>query len=197
MHAYDEQNRHAGMVYVLMLVVACAFGGFVWQLYSGPDVQRIAAEPGPYKTAPPPDAANAPDPVEQGAFNDTLEGRVAETEVTPRPAPEAPVVPETETASTAGPPQLAAAPTFVGNGPYVAQIAALQSESGIEAAWRRYATRAPELFARAHMDVERADLGQRGIYYRVRAGYFADRANATRFCERIRQMGQDCVVTAR
>jgi hypothetical protein len=196
MHAYDDQNRHAGMVYVLMLVVACAFGGFVWQLYSGPDVQRIAAEPGPYKVAPPPEAANAPDAVEQGAFNDTLEGVTQEAQATPRPAPEAPVTPETETPSTAGP-QLSATPVFVSNGPYVAQIAALQSESGIDAAWRRYATRAPELFARANMDVERADLGQRGIYYRVRAGYFADRANATRFCERIRQMGQDCVVAAR
>ena len=42
-----------------------------------------------------------------------------------------------------------------------------------------------------------ADLGARGIYHRVRAGYFADRENATRFCERIRQMGQDCIVVSR
>jgi hypothetical protein len=53
------------------------------------------------------------------------------------------------------------------------------------------------LFAQAQLDVQRADLGQRGIYFRVRAGYFADRANASRFCERIRQMGQDCIPVAR
>jgi hypothetical protein len=97
----------------------------------------------------------------------------------------------------AGAPQLAPQPIFAANGRYVAQLAALQSEAGVEAAWRRYASRAPDLFAHAQLDVERADLGQRGIYYRVRAGYFTDRENAARFCARIRQMGQDCVVTAR
>jgi hypothetical protein len=53
------------------------------------------------------------------------------------------------------------------------------------------------LFANARLDVERADLGARGVYHRVRAGYFADRENAALFCERIRQMGQDCIVAAR
>ncbi|MBX9746028.1 MAG: SPOR domain-containing protein [Hyphomonadaceae bacterium] len=53
------------------------------------------------------------------------------------------------------------------------------------------------MFSDARLDVERADLGQRGVYYRVRAGYFADRTNAARFCDRIRQMGQDCIVAAR
>ena len=83
-------------------------------------------------------------------------------------------------------------------GRYVAQLAALQSEAAMEpvvAAFRRRARR--NLFAARSMDVQRADLGPRGIYYRVRAGYFADRADATLFCERIRQMGQDCIVAAR
>ncbi len=194
MHAYDDQTRHAGVIYILMLVIAVAFGGFVWQLYSAPEIPRIAAESGPYKMAPPPEAANAPDLVEQGAFNDALEGRTEIAEATPRAGPEAvaeaPVV-------EAGPPQLAAAPQFVANGPYVAQLAALQSEAAVDQAWRRLASRAPQLFASAHLDIQRADLGQRGIYYRVRAGYFADRDNASRFCERIRQMGQDCIVAAR
>lgn len=195
LHAYDEQTRHAGAIYILMLVVALAFGGFVWQLYSGPEVPRIAAQPGPYKVQPPPDAANAPDAVEQGAFNDTLEGRTETATATPRPGPE-PVLPETETPMT-GAPTLSAMPAFVANGPYVAQLAALQSEAAVAAAWRRFTSRAPDLFEHARMDVERADLGQRGVYYRIRAGFFADRANATLFCERIRRMGQDCIVAAR
>jgi hypothetical protein len=193
MHAYDDQTRHAGVIYILMLVIAVAFGGFVWQLYSAPEIPRIAAESGPYKMAPPPEAANAPDLVEQGAFNDALEGRTEIAEATPRAGPEA----VAETPVEAGPPQLAAAPQFVPNGPYVAQLAALQSEAAVDQAWRRLASRAPQLFASAHLDIQRADLGQRGIYYRVRAGYFADRDNASRFCERIRQMGQDCIVAAR
>jgi hypothetical protein len=197
MHAYDDQARHAGMVYILMLVVAVAFGGFLWQLYSAPEIPRITAPTSPYKIEPPAEARNAPDQVEQGAFADSLEGVSEQTaEVTPRPAPETVIV-ESETAASEGPPQLGAAPAFASNGGYVAQLAALQSEAATDQAWRRLSSRAPQLFAHARLDVERADLGQRGIYYRVRAGYFADRANAARFCERIRQMGQDCIVAAR
>src|SRR5262245_48829132 len=131
MHAYDDQARHAGFIYVLMLVVAVAFGGFVWQLYSAPEIPRISAEPGPYRIAPPAEAANAPDAVDQGAFNDALEGRLEEAEVTPRAGPEqvAEVAP-----AEVGPPQLTATPNFVANGPFVAQLAALQSEAAVDQA---------------------------------------------------------------
>lgn len=194
LHEYEERARGAGMIYVLMIVVAVAFGGFVWQLYSAPDIPRISPPAGPYKTAPPPEAANAPDPTEQSAFFDTLEGRSAgEAEATPREGPEAPGAAPPSNAAA----QLPAAPRFVASGPYLAQLAALQSEQAVDAAWRRLSSRAPDLFAQARLDVERADLGPRGVYHRVRAGYFADRANAARFCERIRQMGQDCIVVAR
>lgn len=188
-HAYDDQTRHAGTIYVLMLVVAVAFGGFVWQLYSQPDIPRIAPPPGPYKVEPPPEAVTAPDEGEQLALGSGAPG----TEV----AASTPAAAEAPAAAATGAPQLPAAPHFVSNGPYVAQLAALQSEAAVEQAWRRLSSRAPQLFQPARLDVERADLGPRGIYYRVRAGYFADRANAARFCERIRQMGQDCIVAAR
>lgn len=192
-HEYEDRSRSAGVIYVLLIVVACAFGGFVWQLYSAPDIPRISAPSGPYKVEPPADGASAPDGAEQSAFGASLEGR-AETEApaTPRPGPE-------QVADRAPPPvdALGPAPRFVSNGPFVAQLAALQSEAGVDPAWARLASRAPDLFANARLDVERADLGQRGVYHRVRAGYFADRANAARFCERIRRMGQDCIVVAR
>jgi SPOR domain len=180
MHAYEDQARHSGMVYILMLVVALAFGGFVWQLYSGPDIPHISPPAGPYKI----EAADGASPPDAGEAGESASAAV------PR---EVTVAENTPT----GAPQLAPTPSFVANGPYVAQLAALQSEAAVDPAWRRLSSRAPTLFAAARLDVERADLGQRGVYYRVRAGYFADRANATRFCERIRQMGQDCIATAR
>jgi hypothetical protein len=190
MHAYDDQARHAGMIYILMLVVAVAFGGFVWQLYSGgSDVPRISAPSGPYRVAPSSEVQTL-DAGEQVAYGEAL----TEPETV---TPEESAVAEAEAPPADGAPRLAAAPLFVSNGPYVAQLAALQSEAAVNPAWRRISSRAPDLFEAARLDVERADLGQRGIYYRVRAGFFADRANAARFCERIRQMGQDCIVAAR
>ncbi len=187
MHAYDEQSRHSGMIYILMLVIALAFGGFLWQLYRTPGVPRITAPSGPYKIEP--RVETPPDVVESGEALTVSEAMDDGAQ---------PAAPASEAASEQlGPPQLAPEPRFVTNGPYVAQLAALQSEAAVEPAWRRFSSRAPGLFASARLDVERADLGPRGIYYRVRAGYFADRAEAARFCERIRQMGQDCIPTAR
>lgn len=204
MAMYEEQTRFSGVIYLLMLVVIVAFAGFVWNFYSGGETPRIAPPPGAYKVAPPPDAPNAPDEAENALY-DALESQAEQSAATPRPAPEAPMdaslqpaAPETTPRDPAtGAPRIAPDPTFVANGPYVAQLAALQSEAAVDAAWARLATRAPGLFARARLDVERADLGPRGIYFRVRAGYFADRANANRFCDRIEQMGQDCIVVQR
>jgi hypothetical protein len=198
---HEEQNRVGGMLYIIMLVVALAFGGFVWQLYSGPAAPHIAAPSEPYKVTPPPNAANAPDEAEQNAFLNTLDGQQSHSAApaaTPRPGPEVAAATPPATAPTqTGAPQLAAAPNFAASGPYVAQLAALQSEAAVQPAWARLSSRAPNLFGQAHLDVQRADLGPRGMYFRVRAGYFADRANASRFCERIRQMGQDCIPVVR
>jgi len=189
MHAYDDQSRHAGTLYVLMLVIAVCFGGFVWQLYSSPETPRISS-PGPYKISPSEAGAIVADPIGPDALTEPETLNAAST-----PAPVAETPPPA--LEPAGPPQVSAAPQFAANGQFVAQLAALQSEAAVDPLWRRLSSRAPQLFAAAALDVERADLGQRGIYYRVRAGHFANRDQAALFCDRIRQMGQDCYVAAR
>ncbi|HWA00909.1 MAG TPA: SPOR domain-containing protein [Caulobacterales bacterium] len=180
--AYEDQTRVSAAVYVVMLVIAAAFAAFVWNLYVGQDSPpRITPPPGAYKTAPPSELPVVADAGEQGED--------AAASAATAPAGSAP--------AQSGAARLTPTPSFAANGPYVAQIAALQSEAGVEPAWARLSSRAPQLFAGAHLDVERADLGQRGVYFRVRAGYFADRENARRFCDRITQMGQDCIVVNR
>jgi hypothetical protein len=200
----EQRTRTGGMLYVLMIVIALAFGGLLWQLYSGgPDIPHVPAPSLPYKVAPP-SAAQTPDDAEQNAFFNTLDGQ----NPPPSPAASGPSATSRTTAAHAAAPvaapvapsapvTLAAAPSFAPNGRFVAQVAALQSPDAVQPAWQRLSSRAPGLFAHAQLDVERADLGQRGVYFRVRAGFFADRANATLFCERIRQMGQDCIPVAR
>lgn len=183
-HAYEEQTRTSGIIYLLLLAVALAFGGFLWQLYSDTDVPRIAAAPGPYKV----EASSA-------SVADSGEQSAAPTARTTQPPPQ--VETAEEAAGTNASPASAGGVSFSPSGPYVAQLAALQSEAAVEQAWRRFSSRAPTLFAAARLDMERADLGARGVYYRVRAGYFADRAAAARFCDRIREFGQDCIPATR
>ncbi|MBY0563773.1 MAG: SPOR domain-containing protein [Hyphomonadaceae bacterium] len=170
LHA-EPRSRHPGVVYVLMLVVALAFGGFVWQLYSEPaGVPRVTSPATP--TAAPPVIEMAEETI--SAADEAL-----------------------TSSETMVPSDVVTSPRIVGDGPYVVQLAALHSEDGVEAAWRLMAARAPGMFGSARLDVERADLGARGVYHRVRAGYFADRENAALFCERLRRTGQDCIVVAR
>lgn len=182
MQAREDRSHYAGMVYLLMLIGAIALGGAFWLSHRPPEIPHIAAPPEPYKVRPP--EAPPLDDGERGTQGDdsTSVGTWPDEPPGPPPPP---------------PPPRSAPPYFVANGPYVAQLVALRSEAGVDEAWRRLSSRAPRLFERARLDVEHADLGPRGVYYRVRAGYFPDRANATRFCERVRRMGQDCVVTAR
>lgn len=193
---YDDGNQNAPRMalYVLMLVVAIAFGGFVWQLYSGPSAPLISAPAGEYKVEPPPELATAPDQTELNAFggNVILPTETAVNDIAPAMSETAP--PPVE---TIGAPRLTQTPAIAASGPYLAQLVAVRNESGAQAAWTRMSSRAPGLFGAAHMDIERADLGAQGVFYRLRAGYFSDRANATRFCERVRQMGQDCIVVQR
>ncbi|MES1159054.1 MAG: SPOR domain-containing protein [Terricaulis silvestris] len=203
--AIDDQTRVSGAVYIVMMVIAAAFAAFVWNLYATHDAPvRITPPPGAYKIAPPAGEQAAIDAGESGAAPAdgadeivdtppaTTTAAAASTAHAKAPAPPTPAI-----ATTTGAPQLGAAPVFVNDGPFVVQVAALQSEAAVQPAWARLSSRAPQLFAAAKLDVERADLGARGVYYRVRAGYFADRDNARRFCARITQMGQDCVVVQR
>ncbi len=45
--------------------------------------------------------------------------------------------------------------------------------------------------------IREIDLGARGIFYRVQAGYFPDRASALELCTALKARGQDCLVVKR
>ena len=79
-------------------------------------------------------------------------------------------------------------------GPYLVQVAALRDPNGAELTWARMVDRNPGLFAGAEKRVQRADLGSRGVVYRLRVGAFSDRGEAVSFCEALKTTGTDCSV---
>jgi hypothetical protein len=87
-------------------------------------------------------------------------------------------------------------PDFARSGTLFAQVAALRSEAAAIEAWRRLANRAPALFPEPSRDIERADLGARGIYFRLRAGPFASEAAIEAYCAQVQSLGQDCIMVA-
>ncbi|MFN3314541.1 MAG: SPOR domain-containing protein [Hyphomonas sp.] len=83
---------------------------------------------------------------------------------------------------------------FTESGPFLVQLAALRTEEAAETAWRRVTSSAPELYHGASKRIQRADLGSEGVFYRLRVGAFADRAEAAAFCEAVKEAGAACIV---
>jgi sporulation related protein len=152
-----------------------------------PAPQRPAAvAPAPAAKAP---AAAAPPPP-------TAKGPAA------APAQAAPPV---QTAQAARPPQPAApppapaaAPAGAGravSGAAVLQLGAFESQELANGAWATFRSRYESLGQLAP-DVQRADLGAKGVVFRLRAGPFADRTAAADACAQLKAAGGNCFVTA-
>ena len=136
-----------------------------------------AAAPRPAATAPAPQAAPAPAPAQLAQAT--------------RPAqPAAPA------AAPAAPPAAAtAAASRAVSGAAVLQIGAFESAELANGAWAVFRSRY-EAAASLSPDVQRADLGAKGVVYRLRVGPFADRAAATDACVQLKAAGANCIVAA-
>jgi hypothetical protein len=118
----------------------------------------------------------------------------SQASATPPPAPK-PIA--AAGGPVAAPKAPAAAIVFVKDGPFVAQIAALRSPEAADTHWTKVSKLAPDLFAKAQKDVQRADLGAKGVFYRLRAGSFGSRDAANAFCDQVVATGESCIVAAR
>lgn len=86
---------------------------------------------------------------------------------------------------------------FDQSGNYLVQLMALRDVESAERAWSQMVEAYPELFAGAMMDIQRADLGAKGIFYRVRVSAFTSRSQAEDFCESLKARGENCIVATR
>ncbi|QQR35248.1 SPOR domain-containing protein [Devosia oryziradicis] len=108
----------------------------------------------------------------------------AATEVATQPAA------EPATAAIPGAVEVEALPN---SAPAYAQLASLRTEQEARDAAQRLVSRFGPLFGGANMEVQRVDLGARGIYYRVRVP--ADSAQAANsICTNVIAAGGDCVL---
>ena len=80
-------------------------------------------------------------------------------------------------------------------GDYFVQLASVKSDDSARKEWRRLQKVHPALFGDLELDLQRADLGDRGIFYRIRTGPFPNRATAQDMCAQIKAAKLDCLVT--
>jgi Flp pilus assembly protein TadD len=77
---------------------------------------------------------------------------------------------------------------------YTVQIASFRKEDEAKASWQMLKTEQSDLAALPH-NVEKADLGKdKGIYYRLQAGTFADKKDATSLCTSLQKRAIECMV---
>lgn len=93
--------------------------------------------------------------------------------------------------------EIADASRFADYGAFHVQLAALRSEQAARTAWTRMQNSAPDLFRGAKLDIQHADLGARGVFYRLRIGTFENREAASGFCADVKAAGKDCMVVAK
>jgi len=79
-------------------------------------------------------------------------------------------------------------------GDYFVQLASVKSDPGAHKEWARLQKSHSELFDDLPLDVQRADLGDRGIFYRIRIGPFPNRATAQDMCAQIKAAKLSCLV---
>jgi SPOR domain len=101
----------------------------------------------------------------------------------PDPAAEAP----TRTASTN------AAPAASGGG-YVVQVSSQKNEAEAQASYRALQSKFPSVLGSRAPLIKRADLGEKGVYYRAMVGPFGSPDEASQFCGSLKSAGGQCVV---
>lgn len=107
----------------------------------------------------------------------------------PAPAPRVAAAP-----APAAQPAAAAPSAVAPAGAYVVQVASVRTEAEAQATIKSMQTKFPSVLNGQRSSVRRADLGDRGIYYRAQIGSFSSRDDAVKLCEALRAAGGDCMV---
>jgi hypothetical protein len=140
------------------------------------------------RPAPAPRTATAP-AAPPAAHNPSSANASAPLSLTPGGAQPDPA--PTRTAA-ANPVQTAPAPSAGGG--YVVQVSSQKSESDAQASFRALQGKFPAVLGSRSPLIKRADLGDKGVYYRAMVGPFGSSDEASQFCGNLKTAGGQCVV---
>jgi len=112
-----------------------------------------------------------PEPAEAAAFDPTP---VAKEPAVPAPGP--------------------VAATTAGTGAYQIQLVAVHSREQAQASWGQLSKKHADVLGGLRPDIVRADLGAKGVIYRLRAGPAGDEGKARAICASLAKRKVDCLV---
>jgi cell division protein FtsN len=97
----------------------------------------------------------------------------------------------TPATATPAPKPAAATPP---SGGVVLQIGAYKSQADADAAWKAYKAKHAALLSGYANDVQQADLGEKGTWYRLRIGGLSNKEVAAALCDRLKADGGACIL---
>jgi SPOR domain len=89
-------------------------------------------------------------------------------------------------------PAPAAAPSSSGG--FVVQVSSQKTEADAQASYKSLQSKFPNVLGSRSPLIKRADLGEKGVFYRATVGPFATRDEAAQFCTNLRTAGGQCVI---
>ena len=80
---------------------------------------------------------------------------------------------------------------------FMVQLASVKSEQRATGEWNRLRDRHGELLGDLELMLQRVDLGERGIFFRMQTGPFPNLATAQDMCRQLKAARLDCIVAQR
>ena len=119
-----------------------------------------------------------------------------QSRVAPAPQAMAPTTPATPRALPAlGPaPQVAARPASAEAGGYMVQVSSERTQAHAQASYRALQAKYPAVLGSRRPSIKRADLGEKGIFFRTQVGPFAAAEEAGKMCNSLKAAGGQCIV---
>jgi cell division septation protein DedD len=116
--------------------------------------------------------------------------------VEPAEVPVAEPEPQPEIAAVAPQPEAepAPAPTAATGEGWSVQISSQRTREEAQSSWSSLSRRFSSVLGSLQPNVQEADLGTKGVYYRLRVGPWTSRSEAINLCESLRSAGGDCIV---
>ena len=81
-----------------------------------------------------------------------------------------------------------------GGGGYLVQVSSQKNEAEAQASYRVLQGKYPSVLGSRSPVIKRADLGDKGVYYRAMVGPFASSEEAAQMCGNLKTAGGQCVV---
>jgi cell division septation protein DedD len=103
--------------------------------------------------------------------------------------------PQSAPASDPAPPtRLAATTAPSAGGGYLVQVSSQKNEADAQVSYRALQNKFPAALGSRPPVIKRADLGDKGVYYRTMVGPFGSTEEAAQFCGNLKRAGGQCVI---